>query len=374
MYKRVVPIPRGWCVHPMGGAWIRGKALAVCRVLVRIKREQQSAKNKSISLMQQIKAWWSRWYQKWSERKTRIAYGLMVEGIEYADAKKVTQALQWGVDPNARYGTMFWSRRGNDQLDSMTLVERCARIGNVSAIEQLVAFGATVVPSDWDQMVADHSGPLQDEQSVEALRAAFSASQIHNTEGSGRWLALHHAVAKGHLETVAFLSTLTPSGVNAKTKNGWTPLWIAIREQRYEVVQWLLQNGADPNAKIAGTPLLVSCAYKKDERALTLLLQSGADVNITDTKKATALHALAQIRAPNELVLLLLEYGARLDLRCAYGKTPVGRAVSENSYRLSALMEQYALEHQVPMGQVPCVQTDGDDKGRQKAGASVRRL
>lgn len=278
--------------------------------------------------------------------KHKIACKMMINGIEYQDkSKNVLLALHLGINPNARLESLYLERRASAQLQHLTIVERCARLGNVCALEHLIAFGANLgaIDNDWVQpsYCFEKHCYYPKEEPLENGKIELN--------GSGRWLALHHAVAKGQLQAVKLLSKHTPGGTNACTQNGWTPLFIAIREQRYDVCAWLLEQGADPNVCIDGRPLLVFCAYKKDEKALQLLLKAGANPDACDTKNASALHALAQISAPNELVLLLLNARARLDIQCIYGKTAPQRALAQDCHRLYSLMEQHAFEQLIPL-------------------------
>jgi ankyrin repeat protein len=61
-----------------------------------------------------------------------------------------------------------------------------------------------------------------------------------------------------------------------------TPLNIAIREERWDIVKFLIQSGADLNlTDIYGTPLGLTIR-KGCWDIVKLLIENGADINLTD--------------------------------------------------------------------------------------------
>jgi len=77
--------------------------------------------------------------------------------------------------------------------------------------------------------------------------------------------------------------------INIQNKYGWTLLHITIRRDRTQMVNFLLENGADIN-KVDGvgwTPLMESIM---DDKPLLckLLVERGADKSIANTRGVTA--------------------------------------------------------------------------------------
>ena len=64
-----------------------------------------------------------------------------------------------------------------------------------------------------------------------------------------------------------------------------TAMAAAAWHTNYEVVQWLIQRGASPNAKCRNgwTPLMVS-TNRGDQRTMRLLLSAGADIDARTAK------------------------------------------------------------------------------------------
>lgn len=84
--------------------------------------------------------------------------------------------------------------------------------------------------------------------------------------------------------------------VNQIDKWGWTPLLWATYYNYYPIVEYLLENGADPNLQSTdaqgsiprgSTPLIVASYYGR-KRMTNLLLQHGADKNIKNSAGQTA--------------------------------------------------------------------------------------
>ena len=91
------------------------------------------------------------------------------------------------------------------------------------------------------------------------------------------YTALWQAAWYGHAEIVKLLLTEGNAEVDKPSNSGTTPLYIAAKEGRTEIVKLLLRGGADANkAKNDGwTPLRI--AKHKGHRAIFALLGGTAD-------------------------------------------------------------------------------------------------
>ncbi|MNK22270.1 Ankyrin repeats (3 copies) [compost metagenome] len=85
-----------------------------------------------------------------------------------------------------------------------------------------------------------------------------------------------------------------------------TPLGLAIAKGDLETAKKLIEYGAAINEKSNGmTPLMIAARYNKVE-IVKLLLEKGADVKVKDEKGITALK-YAEASNSNEVVVLLKE-------------------------------------------------------------------
>lgn len=99
----------------------------------------------------------------------------------------------------------------------------------------------------------------------------------------------------------------------------------------FRIVELLLKRGAavDSMEKKNGQSSLVLCASRGDLEIMELLIQHGADVNLQDRYGLTALHWAAR-SGHTDIVELLLEKGAYPNPREDYGFTPLHEAAENN--------------------------------------------
>jgi len=121
------------------------------------------------------------------------------------------------------------------------------------------------------------------------------------------------AARSGDMAKVKELIEAYPGMVNARDKNGRTPLHWACRGVHVELAQYLLENGADVNAADTnGVAPLHWAAMTGDATLVKLLLDRGADPSARDADGDTPLNSAA-LGASREITDLLLDKGAELD-------------------------------------------------------------
>jgi ankyrin repeat protein len=240
-----------------------------------------------------------------------------------------------------------------------------ARQGQVDAIRELVAAGANVndtLPDGTSALVTAVQG-----LNYEAADVLLQHGVDANAAGQG-WTALHQLVwsrrpqrgqnnpgqkPQGNLSSLDLAKRLVEHGAdinarevkeptsdmegrNSLNRYGATPFFLAAKSCDVPMMQVLLGLGADPFlGNVDGdTPLMVAAGvgvYSQGEspgepeesaEAVKILLALGAPVNDVDRNGETALHGPAW-RGSNEAVTLLVNAGARLDVRNKRGWLPL---------------------------------------------------
>jgi Ankyrin repeats (3 copies) len=156
-----------------------------------------------------------------------------------------------------------------------------------------------------------------------------------NADGGYYLRPLIAALAGEHFRTA---DSLRSSGADPHVKGNFKsiPLHSAANFEKFEVVQKLIEYGADINAgdEDGWTPLCWASRghHFKDGSVLRLLLERGADVNTrADDDGFTPLHRASKNGAL-EVVRLLLEHGADVEAVNRDGKTAL-QVVGKTKYR-----------------------------------------
>ncbi len=142
---------------------------------------------------------------------------------------------------------------------------------------------------------------------------------------------IHEAVKAGDLTAVRSLIDKDPGLVNARDETGRSPLHWAARGTDIEVLEYLVEKGADLNfPDNNGTAPLHSLASRGNAEGIKILLNKGADIEIKAPNESTPLH-FAVLGRRAEIVRLLLKCGAKLESRDEQGRTPLVIAAREMS-------------------------------------------
>ena len=157
-----------------------------------------------------------------------------------------------------------------------------------------------------------------------------------------------------------FLVALSHTGAKADPplKEVQQRLYHAITQNQIAAIQTLLQQGGDPNARVApakedawmvqnrpnddpAPPLiLLACRFGNPEtKAVELLVAKGADVNITDTNGVTPLMAAAEL-GWDPSITLLLAHGAQVETKDKHGETALMYAMGNRSLSAVATLLQ----------------------------------
>ncbi|XP_036428039.1 poly [ADP-ribose] polymerase tankyrase-2 isoform X2 [Colossoma macropomum] len=178
--------------------------------------------------------------------------------------------------------------------------------------------------------------------SISGLGAAAAMERAPGGEPSRE---LFEACRSGDLERVKKL--LNAANVNSRDTAGRksTPLHFAAGFGRRDVVDYLLEHGADVHARDDGGLISLhnACSFGHAE-VVSLLLHHGADANSRDNWNYTPLHEAA-IKGKIDVCIVLLQHGAEPTIRNTDGRSaldlaePSTKAVLTGEYRKDELLE-----------------------------------
>ena len=121
---------------------------------------------------------------------------------------------------------------------------------------------------------------------------------------------LYYAALCGFQDLVQNLLVKYPQHVNASSGHYLTPLMAALGRKHFQTAKLLRHSGADPNIQgyLGNTPLH-SAAFYRNVEMVQELLDFGADVNVRNSYGQTVLDFTRD--GCDEIVKLLLEHGAQ---------------------------------------------------------------
>src|SRR5690554_500841 len=151
---------------------------------------------------------------------------------------------------------------------------------------------------------------------------------------------IFEAAAADLIENAIELLNENPNLLNQYSPHGFTPLGMATHFGNENIVRFLLRNGADPNLASENGyrvyPLYV--AVDADfEGIAKMLVEAGAEVNVIQASLMTPLHAAAK-NGNIEMLILLLEKGALVDLKNDAGKTASELAFEKGHQEIAKIL------------------------------------
>ena len=141
------------------------------------------------------------------------------------------------------------------------------------------------------------------------------------------WAALHYACCDGHYEIVELLLN-NGADIEVKTGDGDTPLFLACRLGHLSIATFLLDRGA-----IIDCNLLHQACGRGKVSIVKLLLDRGCTINAVNKCGNTPLHSAFRFCVDTECVVELLNRGADANIKDKDGNTPLLIASSFYSYK-----------------------------------------
>jgi uncharacterized protein len=155
-------------------------------------------------------------------------------------------------------------------------------------------------------------------------------------------ITIFEASATGKINNIMRQLARDPQLVNAYASDGFQALGLASYFGHFDVVDYLVKAGAPVNSaarnELKAAPIH-SAAAAGQAKITELLLQHGADPNISEQGGYTPLHAAAE-NGDIEVIRVLLYGGADLTLRRDDGKAPLDLALEAGHTEAAKLLQE----------------------------------
>ncbi|KAK7712472.1 hypothetical protein SLS64_004856 [Diaporthe eres] len=266
----------------------------------------------------------------------------IVLAIESQQPMVVTKLLQLGAskdvsDSAKKLPPLFWA----------------ASAGDVPMAKLLIQHGCN--PNHKNLYGSSYFMDIVDKGDLGMVELLLNhGAEVNTTDRYGR-VAIQHAYSGNNLAMLKLLQSRGGS-VNATDMTGNPIIILALRENRDEIFDFLLERGANVNSKSnTGTSLIMEAFTKKRISVVKKLLERGADPNAKDlmgtsilmnTIKAQALSATGR----EELMKLLLTYGANPNECDSWGKTAVSFLIEREHTNLVPLLLEKGLDPNQELG------------------------
>lgn len=241
----------------------------------------------------------------------------------------------------------------------------CASNGEVA--EALIANGADVMQRDKLEITPLHF--VAKDGATEAAKVLIKhGAKVDARNKMGR-TPLHEAAGRGHLEMVTFLVE-KGADINGKSKAGSTPLSLAVEphqdpaEQRpfYDVAEFLLSKGSShtifevaslgdvtrvhklleesselANFRVHREPVLIAVVRQGHKHVVELLLDYGAKIDVKGRHGEPPLHSAAH-KGYKDIVEILLQAGADVNQKGAHGELSLHWAAAKGHLEVVELL------------------------------------
>ena len=236
------------------------------------------------------------------------------------NVKMANLLVAYGADPNQQDEnkvTLLMHASFNGKVDAVKLLLSIKADPNVTEVDGLTALMLACQNNDIDvASVLVEAGASLDIQDNNGMTALMSASD------------------EGNLKIVKLLVE-AGANINVQDNKGFTALIIAILQKQYLVAHYLIESNANLNiaVKLGKTALHAACTVRNAE-LVDKLLNNGADPNICDSNHCTPLLtasvSLSDTSFNPAIPPLLLAYGADPNKQDVAGRTALMAASRYN--------------------------------------------
>lgn len=138
--------------------------------------------------------------------------------------------------------------------------------------------------------------------------------------------SFYNIARRGTVEEAKVLVAQNPEIINTPNEYGFSPLILACYNGNIKMVYFLIEQKAVINYISQEGTALMGATVKGNEQLVALLLENGADTNLTNQDGITALMYAVQFKNP-KIIKLLLQHNANKTLVDNEGRTAFEYAV-----------------------------------------------
>ena len=238
-------------------------------------------------------------------------------------------------DPGVGLFADLVERAGHDinrprAADGATPLHAAAALGRAEYADFIIDRGGNLNARDNDGVTpvlkAMHPAEHGDIEMLEKLLNAGASPNLAADDGE---FPLHLAARRGELEMVRLLVEADAILDAEHSVTGQSALAAARANNRADVAQFLLDNGAEDRLYPPDEEALDIVALDRGPELLEAAMRDGRDINAANTNGITAMH-IAAADNKTEYVEALLALGADPNPRDREGRTPLMRAVEAN--------------------------------------------
>ncbi|KAI1132242.1 ankyrin repeat-containing domain protein [Nemania abortiva] len=265
--------------------------------------------------------------------------------------------VDWDYAEDLEFAVMAWCRtqtnpafnvesldfRFDGIVQGTSPLHSAVRDGQIEVVREML-----VEIEQIDILDSDGSTPLliaADQRHTEIFELLLNRNANLNVADRSEQTVLHKCQTSSHnrrgipIAKLVLDRELEPNFINAQDSAGKTALWMACEHNNEKMVEFLLDNNADPNIPSTKnqTPLLIAVDMRSSDsshrrklnrlRIIEMLLKRGANSNQADNLGKTPLHTAA-LHGHLDVVKLLLqpEYKTEVDLPGRNDQAPVAAA------------------------------------------------
>ena len=179
-----------------------------------------------------------------------------------------------------------------------------------------------------------------EDENIEAVKQHLAAGTDVNEHDSIQ-SPLHYA-AQSYSKEIVDLLIANGADVNAKDRTGSPPLHWAVLKGQKDIVELLIEAGADMyvRKKRGGDNLLHIAALRGHKEVAEMLIVKGFDVNSRNDEEETPFYNTA-VSGHAEVAKLFIEKGADVNAKDKYGETPLDKAIGRKHTETAELLRKH---------------------------------